>query len=296
MSKAHDLNLSNLTTKNILPNANDCPMWMTQRILVSMGKKTWDDFSFEERTSKGWLIPYLLEVDNMFSKRWNYWGRTLEKGSLLKEDIPHIDFCEPANPEVIKMLKSCLEKFVNRGVKLQDFLDWLLWGFGGINERPQIESDVNEFWYRNFNLGPLLKYPHDYFAEILQETKTGYWNNPNAFFATPHNICEMMIMMTLNGEDNRTKNICDPCVGTGRMLLHASNYSLFLSGQDIDLICCKAANINGFLYIPWLVRPGLNHLRNKPEKDKAEQQNGVQKVSPPLKKVERGEKQLLMFD
>ena len=47
----------------------------------------------------------------------------------------------------------------------------------------------------------------------------------------------------------------DPCVGSGRMLLHASNVSLALSGQDIDPLAVAMCQINGALYAPWLSFP-----------------------------------------
>jgi hypothetical protein len=54
-----------------------------------------------------------------------------------------------------------------------------------------------------------------------------------------------------------TEAMIDPCVGTGRMLLTASNYSVNLHGQDIDEVVLKAANINFWLYVPWLIK-GIN--------------------------------------
>ena len=55
--------------------------------------------------------------------------------------------------------------------------------------------------------------------------------------------------------DSRTRTVCDPCVGTGRMLLHASNRSVCLYGQDVNPTCVKATLVNGYLYAPWLVIP-----------------------------------------
>jgi type I restriction-modification system DNA methylase subunit len=57
------------------------------------------------------------------------------------------------------------------------------------------------------------------------------------------------------GGDLRTYRICDPCVGSGRMLLHASNYSLSLYGQDIDPLAVTMCKINGALYAPWISFP-----------------------------------------
>ena len=47
----------------------------------------------------------------------------------------------------------------------------------------------------------------------------------------------------------------DPCVGSGRMLLHAGNYSYRLFGTDLDRQVLMVTLINGALYCPWLVRP-----------------------------------------
>lgn len=56
-------------------------------------------------------------------------------------------------------------------------------------------------------------------------------------------------------QDMRAETVLGPCVGTERMLLHASNHSLRLYGMDIDGTFCKATLVNGYLWAPWLVRP-----------------------------------------
>src|SRR5919197_878659 len=58
-----------------------------------------------------------------------------------------------------------------------------------------------------------------------------------------------------DGRDLRLTSVCDPCVGSGRMLLHASNFSLCLFGQDIDPLAVAMCKINGALYAPWLSFP-----------------------------------------
>jgi hypothetical protein len=47
----------------------------------------------------------------------------------------------------------------------------------------------------------------------------------------------------------------DPCVGSGCMLLHASNFSMNLWEQDIDRLAIAMCKINGALYAPWLAFP-----------------------------------------
>jgi hypothetical protein len=67
---------------------------------------------------------------------------------------------------------------------------------------------------------------------------------------------ELMTRMTFDdGADHRMQTVNEPCIGTGRMLMFASNYSLRLSGQDVNATCVKASMVNLFLYAPWAVRP-----------------------------------------
>jgi hypothetical protein len=68
-------------------------------------------------------------------------------------------------------------------------------------------------------------------------------------------VCQMMVEMQMAGEDMRDKTVCDPALGTGRMLLAASNFSYRLYGMDISETVVKACLVNGFALAPWLVRP-----------------------------------------
>jgi len=244
--------------------ALDIPEWLSQRIKIQSGEATWEDFSFEERTCKGWLMPYLIEIDSFISKRWDYWLRTLQAGNLLDEPIPQISFEGEGHTssETMKMLRKCLDDYCcyAQSISLPDFFEWLLWGFNDPDqtERPyKINEKINEHWYRNFNLGLMIQHPHDYLGDLLADSKAGktYWNNPHAFFPTPHNVCEMMYKMTIGDDLKADASVCDPCAGTGRMLMCASNHSVNLWGIDIDRTCVMGCKINGYLYIPWLVKP-----------------------------------------
>jgi hypothetical protein len=105
----------------------------------------------------------------------------------------------------------------------------------------------------------LLERPHDYLGAYIAEGKARGWS-PTGFYPTPHNVVECMVRMTMHdtsaeGRDSRLTSVCDPCVGSGRMLLHASNYSLCLFGQDIDPLAVAMCKVNGALYAPWLSFP-----------------------------------------
>lgn len=138
-------------------------------------------------------------------------------------------------------------------------LDWLSWGLALTSEEPRLSDQVNEKLYRQVDIGPLLERPYDYLGDFVAQGKAKCWN-PSAFYPTPHNVVELMVRMTMadnraDGRDPRTLSVNDPCVGSGRMLLHASNFSLNLYGQDIDPLAVAMCKINGALYAPWLAFP-----------------------------------------
>lgn len=111
--------------------------------------------------------------------------------------------------------------------------------------------------YQVFNLNALAAYPYDYWGDILAESKYG---QGQGFYPTPLEVVKLMAMMTLGlggttGKDPRLQSVCDPALGTGRMLLVSSNYSYILCGQDINGTVIKASLINFALYAPWGYRP-----------------------------------------
>ena len=64
----------------------------------------------------------------------------------------------------------------------------------------------------------------------------------NGQFLTPDSICELMAQ--LSGAEGKT--VCDPCCGSGRMLLAAArlNRDREFIGQDVDLRCVRMTAIN----------------------------------------------------
>jgi hypothetical protein len=104
-----------------------------------------------------------------------------------------------------------------------------------------------------------LQAPHDYLGAYVAAGKSRGWN-PTGFYPTPHNVVECMVQIAMHdtraeGRAPRLMSICDPCVGSGRMLLHASNFSLCLFGQDIDPLAVAMCKVNGALCAPWLSFP-----------------------------------------
>jgi hypothetical protein len=213
---------------------------------------------------RGWLLPYVIQLHGIVSavtNRWRYQLRTLEAGKLLDEPIPQIVF-GPADSKVFSLLHDWSRLIGWDCGGWSDFrtlLDWLAWGLALNREPPQLRDEVNEKLYRQVNIGPFLERPHDYLGDHVAMSKARGWN-PTGFYPTPHAVVELMVRMTMHDEhknmrDLRTYTVNDPCVGSGRMLLHASNFSLCLYGQDIDPLAVTMCKINGVLYAPWLAFP-----------------------------------------
>lgn len=230
-------------------------------------KKLIDGFVFTEPLTRGWILPYLLQLESMAWGRWNYWLEMCEHQQLCAAPIPQIEWesADKLNNPARKMLERCLDGVTKYGDwhgwsgsnYFEYFADWLLFAFGDPSQTEEPKppggcEGASERLYQLFDLTPLLCMPHDYFGDILAES--GYGKH-QGFFPTPMEICQLMTSMNMDGEDMRDKTVCDPCVGTGRMLLCASNHSLRLYGVDILSIMCKVTKINCFLFAPWAAKP-----------------------------------------
>jgi hypothetical protein len=234
------------------------------------------------KQTRGWLLPYLLHIDAMphFGHgRWRYWLGICDDLALPDEPIPQIRFTMwPSEKRVhapellpedpVDHVKRVLKPYVQKGYWWDDawlaFVRWLLHGFGRRDledEVARIPEDVRNFWYEQFNLAYLLQVPMEW-SSFMLEGRAGWmkgngakWAKSTGFFSTPMNVCTMMAQMLFAGDDRDTRllTVCDPCCGTGNMLLPASNYSLRLYGVEIVYDLCLCAELNGWLWAPWMV-------------------------------------------
>lgn len=233
------------------------------RFLLEHGRLPYITDEIKPWEYNGWLRAYviLLHGNSRFAceDRWGYFMRTFEAEKILDEQIPQIDFTDyHGRGEGLKQIEQAVRLFENKGHgwnSMSDFVKWLAWGLGVSNEKPDEPEDLLEQLYRSFNLEPLLTHPSDYIGAFLEDFR-GRSKKWTGFFLTPHSLVEMMVRMTMDeNQDHRFETICEPAVGTGRMLLHASNYLLRMFGQDIDPTCIAITKINGALYAPWITWP-----------------------------------------
>lgn len=213
---------------------------------------------------RGWMLPHVMDLlpaeSGVGRGRWRYWLRTMEAGRILDEPIPQVNFYSvgEGSRAGCKMLEKCCEIIGRRqgysgspGV----LIEWLGWALAVEKEPPRLDAETAEELYRTFCLDPILAEPADYLGWLMSEHK-GRGKDPTAFFPTPLSVVQLMAMMVFpEGERHARATVNDPCVGTGRMLMVASNWSLRLSGQDINPRCVAATKINGALFAPWLAFP-----------------------------------------
>ncbi len=208
----------------------------------------------------GWLLYYVQMAHSMgmCGNRWGYHLRQMDAGKLLDEPIPQIKFHENGGDKSVLTEIADWSRLVGWDMGgWSDFgrlMEWLAFALGFAKEAPRLSDEANEKLYRGVNLQKMLQAPSDYWGQVISEMKAPGWN-PTAFHPTPHCVVQCMMSMVASDEDLRTKTTNDPCIGTGRMLLEASNYSLRLSGQDIDPQVIRCALINGALYSPWMTFP-----------------------------------------
>lgn len=214
-----------------------------------------------------WIVQ-LVDAHPDLSHRWSYYLATRKAGKLLDEPIPRIEF--GGHGAGHDKARRNLERWVERIYQetgswsaLSRLVEWLAFGLAVSTERPAFSPELNEWLYRNVDLGPMLIAPSDYLGAYLADTKVNKYNS-TGFYPTPHEVCHMMTVMTMHdmghgpfpdGRDPRTATVCDPCVGTGRMLLAASNQSFSLYGMDIDPLVCMVSRVNAALYVPWMAFP-----------------------------------------
>ncbi len=230
------------------------------------------DPNLKRNLRHGWLLPYLVNADLATWGRWDYWIRMMEAKTLLEEPIPEIDFEEfpGGNERVRNHLEKCLDLIPNiykggwlswSSWRYMDyFIDWLLYGFGchlqkELPAEPPGCEGASMRLYQIFDLNFLVGYPYDYFGYILSANNFG---KSLGFEPTPFDITQVLMRVSglgLPGKDYRLKTVYDCCLGTGRLLLLASNYSLRLYGQELHYTIHRAAIVNGYLNAPWMVKP-----------------------------------------
>ena len=245
-------------------------------------------------TLKGWNLPHIQQAHHLHPAvpdRWGYLTQCIQDGEFPEAPIPELMFDHASQghgAEVAHGIRKAMQILLKHGgwSSFCRFVDWVAWSLGVADEPPDISEEENEQLYRTVNFGPWLLSPSDHLGTFLstEQMGKGRWN-PNAFYPTPHSVVEAMTAMLFydmekkakeeGGVDVRALSVCDPCVGTGRMLMHAGSWSMNLFAQDIDGFVLTITKINGALYVPWMIakpqaaidKANENRIKKKEKKE-----------------------------
>lgn len=224
---------------------------------------------------QAWLLPAIQEIHYspeypLVPNRWGFYfkmiellgegtppPKILEKGSF--GGIPQMDFSRSC-PKAVKNLHACIDiaseggKFGRQAfARFREFLAFAC----GITDIPpsRVSEEAQQELYETFDPVLMLESPHDYLGTIIAEGTPKGWNTL-AFYPTPHGVCSLLVgLMGLT--DNIFQAVYEPCCGSGRMLMSASNHSVAMRGEELDLTLVQIVRIYGAFYIPWIFPRGI---------------------------------------
>ena len=107
-----------------------------------------------------------------------------------------------------------------------------------------------------FNKNLFMVQREDYLGCVYEELGFGDFHKGQYF--TPMHVCDLMAQITVSSEPTKIPvTICDPCVGTGRMLLAAfkvHGYKGLYFGCEVDRLVYKMAVMNAYFWqIPMFI-------------------------------------------
>lgn len=201
------------------------------------------------------------------SDRWRWLSWMHFTKALPSEPYPKIHFVDDHDQRARKLIESCLPW---HEVGLDHLLQFLLHMIGHPQYRKLpsvIQPHHVHYWTSYFDLEAAISLERDLFGDYLAEEMGKHHRDGTGFFATPMSVAMMIAEMTLPTAD-LLSSVMDPCAGTGRLLLAASNHSLCLYGQDINLICIRATLVNAALFAPQILFPPPLELRMDQKQEK----------------------------
>lgn len=216
----------------------------------------------KSRGGFGSWLPRLFDL----SPRWRWLAYLSLYGRPPKEPYPQIHFVDDHDHQGQRLVEAYLTPFCDVGIN--ELLYFLLHRFGWLEceNLPLTIKSIHVDHWETFDLGAAIALERDFFGDFYSEVIGQHLRAGSGYFPTPMSVCQMIANMTLV-EADLFHSVHDPCVGSGRMLLAASNRSLFLSGVDINPICIRMTLANGFLFAPQIVHPPPATLQ-KPNRKK----------------------------
>lgn len=219
----------------------------------------------------GWLLPELLWLDATYQGRYELWHCTKTQTNLTLETLARpepIPFLKPGDAgfdKTLTMLKACFSAAggdsQRPGMREVGYLArWILFSLGHpYQTRPPTMDNGPAGAKRTrleheFDLSQLIRFPSDYFGHLLALSK--YGQRHTSFYPTLQPVSALMAELGHQVDQcSKPMRIFDPCLGTGRLALEASNYARALVGWERDRPLLEVALANFMLYAPDFALP-----------------------------------------
>jgi hypothetical protein len=172
---------------------------------------------------------------------------------------------------IINAIDGIAQRLSSRSTVFDDFLTMNVCALAGGTMEGEYLRTIQPYVQGEKGKRPIdeLARLHGELIEAMEETGDdilgdmftgGITRGENGQYFTPDAICELMVKLTSDPEPephlfssideqdlDGVKSICDPCCGSGRMLLAKAREMKgkgFFVGQDVDLRCVKMCAIN----------------------------------------------------
>lgn len=239
-----------------------------------------DGKTLDEYFKPGFLILAHTYLEDKHIGRSRWWIPHYFQNKVPDTPIPQIDWLAAAGrPERQQALKL-LTNAIAYG-SLEKFLSFILYGLGDSREeywKTGYPDEVNRWEKALDEAFPIMyAFPWPYFTDLIEQNSSKGFKDVHGFFATPMQITEMMCKLAMiDGSNAIDATVCEPCVGTGNMLLAASNYSINLYGMDRCKTVLMGCLIHMHMYVPWAIAPLKQTVEQRPKFDLAPRQVTVE--------------------
>lgn len=219
----------------------------------------------------GRLLPELLRLDAIYQGRYELWHQTKTQPNLTLKTLARpepIPFLKPGDAgfdKTLTMLKACFRAVGGEsqkpGMREVSYLaKWILFSLGHPYQThpPTLETSTvgarRKSLEHEFDLSQLIRFPSDYFGHLLAHSQ--YGQRHTRFYPTLQPVAALMAELGHQVDRSPTPmRIFDPCLGTGRLALEASNYARALIGWERDRPLLEVALANFMLYAPDFALP-----------------------------------------
>lgn len=208
----------------------------------------------------GILSDYALRLEFEHIGRIKWWNEYYAYDKIPDTPIPQINWLSSSGSKEVRQVEKLLQDCMVFSGILDQFFSFILYTCYSNHKEISwrtVDDVTLSLWYKKLHeaLPLMYKVPWPYMSDLLVNNMSKQSKQASGYFPTPMEASELMVRIIYGNSNNITKIMTDPCVGSGHMLLSASNYTINLMGQDINITVLKACRIHMYMYVPWGYQP-----------------------------------------